>query len=289
MLAVGLGETLWDVFGGTRCMGGAPANFAYHAAAQGCDAVAISALGTDAAGDALAAAFAELGVHLFAPRVAYPTGEVTITIDGQGVPDYEFRPDCAWDHLEASAGMLEIARRTQLVCFGTLAQRNTASREAIAAFLEAMPQGEDKWRVLDMNLRGHFYTDAILRESLRVADALKINDIELETIARREALCGLPQLEQARILLQRYDQRLLIITCGALGSHVLTAAGECRYEAAPSVTVADSVGAGDAFTAAFFARLLRGASIAEAQQAATQLAAYVCSQPGAMPPPPDSV
>ncbi len=289
MLAVGLGEALWDVYDGTRCMGGAPANFAYHVATQGRASMLVSALGQDAAGDALEAALTEAGVHLYAPRVAYPTGEVSITIDGQGVPNYDFRSDCAWDHLEADSGMLEIARRTQLVCFGTLAQRNTASREAIAAFLAAMPQGKDRWRVLDMNLRGHFYTDAILRDSLRVADALKINDDELETLARREALCGLPQLEQARALMERYGLRVLIITCGALGSHVLTAEGQSRFEPSPHVTVRDSVGAGDAFTAAFFARLLQGATVAEAQQAAAQLAAYVCTQPGAMPPPLHSV
>ncbi len=281
---VGLGEVLWDVVGGARHLGGAPANFAYHACSQGLKALAVSAIGSDEAGRALAAALAGAGVPAQLALRPYATGEVIVTLDGAGMPSYAIRPDVAWDHQRIDDGLLALARRTRLACFGTLAQRSGESREAIAAFLDAMPQGS--WRVFDINLRQHYYTDAIIRDSLRRADALKINDEEMEIVARREGLDGLPQLAQARALMQRYGLRLLILTCGALGSHVLTAEGECRYEPTPPTRVVDSVGAGDAFTATFFAHLLRGADLAAAQRAATQAAAYVCTQAGATPPMP---
>ncbi len=284
---MGLGEVLWDIFGGQRHLGGAPANFACHAQAQGLRALLLSAVGKDRSGRELAEALGKV-VECRLQAHPYATGEVDIRVDGQGVPSYCFRPDCAWDHLAATQDWLELARRTRLACFGTLAQRSAGSREAIHAFLAAMPQGADCWRVLDINLRQHFYTDAIVRDSLRVADALKINDEELETIARREGFCGLPQLVQARALMERYGLRLLILSCGALGSHVLTAEGCCHYEPAAKVRVVDSVGAGDAFTATFFACLLRGEDIITAQRAATRAAACVCTQPGAMPPMPQT-
>ncbi len=288
LYVAGLGELLWDVFGETRRMGGAPANFACHAAQHGLRVLALSAIGDDASGRELAEALDEaLGEAMFDNELQvhpFATGEVQVSVDGMGLPSYHFRPDVAWDHLTLTDSMLDKARRTRLVCFGTLAQRSAESRETIEAFLQAMPQGEGIWRVLDINLRGYYYSDAIIRRSLELANALKINDEEMEIVARREGLSGLPQLEQARQLMQRYGLRLLILTCGALGSHVLCASGECHYAPAPQLRVADSVGAGDAFTATFFAALLRGQDAAAAQRAAGAVAAYVCTQAGAVPP-----
>ncbi len=289
-LVVGLGEALWDVFGSTRRIGGAPANFARHVAQLGLPACAVSAIGRDAAGDALAAALEAAGAPCHLQRVPYATGVVEVELVGAGIPRYTIHPNAAWDHLAATPELLELARRTRAVCFGSLAQRSEESRRSIAAFLQAMPQGEDTWRIFDVNLRCGFYTHALLRDSLRVADVLKINEEELEILARMEGFRGLPQLEQARLLVERYGLRLLILTCGACGSYVLGSAGELlSWCATPEVRVVDTVGAGDSFTAAFIAGLLTGLPVPEAHAAAVQVAAFVCTQPGAMPRLPEAL
>ncbi len=284
---ISIGEALWDVFyhgqgQRTRRIGGAPANFAFHVAQQGLSACALSAVGQDAAGDELAAALEAAGAPCRLLRVPHATGRVDIELGGEGVPRYAFPPDVAWDHLSATPEWLELARHARALCFGTLAQRSADSRSAIRALLAAAPA--DSLRVLDVNLRCGFYTPALIRESLCLADVLKLNEEELELIARTEGLPPQPQLAQARELVQRYGLRLLILTCGALGSYVLGEGGEVlSYLATPRVHVVDTVGAGDSFTACFLAALLRGEPIAQAHAAAVQLAAWVCTQPGAMP------
>ncbi len=278
---IGLGEALWDVFGPTRHVGGAPANFAWHVAQHGLPACALSALGQDAAGDALAEALEAAGAPCALQRVAYPTGEVRICLDGAGVPQYHILPDAAWDHLSATPEMLAMARRARALCYGSLAQRSELSRAAIAAFLQAMPEGA--WRIFDINLRCGYYTHAILRDSLRWADVLKINEEEMEILGRMEGLYGLPQLEQAQHIARRYELRLLILTCGAIGSYVLGEGGKLlSWLPTPAVHVVDTVGAGDSFTATFMAALLCGQSVPQAHAAAVRVAAYVCTQAGAM-------
>ncbi len=282
---VGLGEVLWDIFGDKRHIGGAPANFVYHAARQGHDAWLVSAVGHDGRGRALATALGNRGVPALLQSVDdKATGVVRVTLEGAGLPRYDIRPDAAWDHLAVDDALLALARRTRLVCFGTLAQRSPGSRAAIRAFLNAMPADDSRWRVLDINLRQHYYSDAIVRDSLRAANALKINEDELEIVARREGLNGLPQREQALGLMRAYDLRLVLLTCGSFGSHLFCADGQEYHEPAERVEVVDTVGAGDAFTATFFSQLLRGRlSLRGALRAANRAAAFVCGQVGAMP------
>ncbi len=284
---IGLGEALWDVFrrgdgSAERRLGGAPANFAWHAARQGVSACAVSAIGQDAAGDSLATALAAVGAPCHLQRVPYATGEVEIELRGAGIPHYHIRPDAAWDHLCTTPEMLELARRARAVCFGSLAQRSAESRATIAAFLQAMPA--DALRVFDVNLRCGYYTPAILRDSFRMAGIIKLNDEEMEIIGRMEGFTALPQLAQAAKLMQRYGSRLLILTCGAIGSYVLGEGGAIlSYLPTPEVEVADTVGAGDAFTSTFISGLLRGLPVSGAHAAAVEVAARVCCQPGAMP------
>ncbi len=282
-IVVALGEALWDVIGGWRRIGGAPANFAFHVAQHGLRACALSAVGQDASGDALAAALAEAGAPCRLQRVPYPTGSIEVSLHGAGVPVYDIRPDVAWDHLEATPEFLSYAKRARAVCFGSLAQRSEASRAAIHAFLDAMPAGEDRWRIFDVNLRQGFYTPAIVRDSLRRANVLKLNDEEMEIIGRMEGFNGRPQLAQARALMVRYGLRLLVLTCGEVGSHVLSADGSSSWQPTPRVHVVDTVGAGDSFTATFMAALMKGKGMAEAHRAAVEVSAYVCQQAGAMP------
>ncbi len=279
---IGLGEVLWDVFyradgSCERRLGGAPANFAFHAAQQGVTACTISAVGNDAAGDALAQQLRESGLACVLQRVPWSTGEVHICLNAEGIPHYRICPDAAWDYLAATPQLLDIARHARVVCFGSLAQRSASSREAIASFLAAMPHGENAWRVFDVNLRCGFYTTGILRSSMQHADVLKLNDEEMEIIGRMEGFNGLTQLEQAAALVQRYRLRLLILTCGSIGSYVLGEGGHVlSWRVTPQVEVVDTVGAGDSFTAAFMAALLRGHSVAEAHDSAVHVAARVC-------------
>ncbi len=285
---ISLGEALWDVFACERRLGGAPANFACHVAQQGVSACAVSAIGMDAAGDALEAALAAAAVPCILQRVPYATGEVHIVLEGDGMPRYDIRANAAWDHLRATPELLDMARHAQAICFGTLAQRSEESRAAIAALVQAMPP--ECWRILDINLRCGLYTPTLLQDSLSLANVLKINDEEMETLARIEGFSGLPQLEQARGIAERYGLNLLILTCGALGSYVLGEGGQLiSYLVTPKVHVCDTVGAGDSFTAAFISGLLRGLTVPEAHAAAVRVAAWVCTQPGAMPELPPSL
>ncbi len=286
---IGLGEALWDVFcreggGRDRRVGGAPANFVWHVAQHGLSACAVSAIGEDAPGEELATALAAAGAPCRLQRVPHATGEVDIVLEGAGVPRYNIHADAAWDHLVATPELLELARHARAVCFGSLAQRAAESRAAISAFLREMPRGEGTWRIFDVNLRCGFYTPAILRASLQVADAVKLNEEEMEVIGRMEGFSGLPQLEQARLLINRYGLRLLILTCGPIASYVLGDGGQAlSHFFTPQVHVVDTVGAGDSFTATFLAGLLRGLSVTDAHAAAVEVAAYVCTQAGAMP------
>ncbi len=284
---IAFGEALWDVFchadgSRRRCLGGAPANFACHVAQQGISACAISALGQDAAGDALAAELESRGVPCLLQRVPYATGVVEIELGEGAVPRYSIHPDAAWDHIAATPQLLAMAAKARALCFGSLAQRCAESRSTLHALLAAMP--EESWRIFDVNLRCGFHTPAIIRASLEAANVVKLNDEEMEILGRMEGFRALPQLAQARLLMERYGQRLLVLTCGATGSYVLGEGGELlSWQPTPQVHVVDTVGAGDSFTATLVAALLRGLSVAEAHAAAVQVAAWVCTQCGAMP------
>ncbi len=285
---IGLGEALWDVFGTERRMGGAPANFAYHVAQHGVSACAVSAIGQDAPGDALAATLAAAGAPCSLQRVPYATGEVDIVLEGAGIPRYHIHPNAAWDHLGTTPELLDMVRHARAICFGSLAQRHEESRAAIAALVQAT--APECWRIFDINLRCGYYTPAILRASLHMANVLKINEDEMEILGRMEGFCGLPQLEQAREIVRRYGLKLLILTCGAIGSHVLGEEGQLlSYLPTPEVPACDTVGAGDSFTATFIAGLLLGLTVPGAHAAAVQVAAWVCTQPGAMPQLPESL
>ncbi len=287
--AIGLGEILRDEYllkdgSSTSRMGGAPANFVYFIERQGVSASIVSAVGEDRRGSMLGAECYATGIPAVLQRVPYRTGEVHIELDGAGIPRYTILPDAAWDHIPLCELLLDYARHARVVCFGSLAQRSEESRATIAAFLKAMPQGEESWRIFDVNLREGYYTHAILRDSLSMANVLKANEEEMEILGRLEGFRGLPQLEQARLLMERYSLRYVLLTCGALGSYVLGDGGQVlSWLPAQQVHVMDTVGAGDSFTAAFIAGLLRGLAVPEAHAEAVELSAYVCTRMGAIP------
>ena len=281
-MIVGMGEALWDVLPEGKKIGGAPANFAYHVSQLGFNSRVVSAVGDDALGNEILDNFAEKNLNCLIEKVAFPTGTVQVELDAAGVPCYDIKEGVAWDNIPFTPALEELAKRTRAVCFGSLAQRSVVSRETINKFLDAMPDDGDQLRIFDINLRQHFYTQEILCNSMERCNILKINDEELEIVSQ---MFGYPDIDvqnKCWILLAKYNLKMLILTCGVNGSYVFTP-GEISFVETPKVDVADTVGAGDSFTATFVAAVLKGKKVSEAHKLAVEASAFVCTQNGAMP------
>lgn len=281
-IVVGMGEALWDVLPEGKKIGGAPANFAYHVSQFGLDSCAVSAIGDDALGAELLENFEKKSIKHIIETVPYPTGTVQVEIDQAGVPQYEIKENVAWDNIPFTDKIKELAGKTKAVCFGSLAQRNVVSRETINKFLDEMPDDPDRLVVFDVNLRQGFYNKEILCNSMERCNVLKINDEELVTVSRMFGYPGIDLQDKCWILLGKYNLKILILTCGINGSYVFTP-GNVSFQPTPKVEIADTVGAGDSFTAAFIASVLKGESIEEAHKKAVEVSAFVCTQQGAMP------
>ena len=282
MKVIGMGEALWDVLPDGKKIGGAPANFAYHVKQFGLESCAISAIGEDPLGDELVEKFDEKDLTYHLDRVPYPTGTVLVELDTEGVPQYEIKENVAWDNIPYTNELKALAKETRAFCFGSLAQRNVVSRDTINAFLDDIPAANDPLIVFDINLRQNFYTKEILCNSMEKCNILKINDEELVTVSRMFGYPGIDLENKCWILLGKYNLKMLILTCGINGSYVFTP-GEISFYPTPKVEVADTVGAGDSFTAAFIANILKGKDVREAHKIAVDTSAYVCTQKGAMP------
>lgn len=279
---VGMGEALWDVLPEGKKIGGAPANFAYHVSQFGLPSCVVSAVGDDTLGKEIVDNFTSKGLNQLLAEVPYPTGTVQVEIDQAGIPQYDIKENVAWDNIPYTARLEQLAENTKAVCFGSLAQRNVVSRSTINRFLDAMPQTDDSLVVFDVNLRQGFYNKEILCNSMTRCNILKINDEELVTVSRMFGYPGIDLQDKCWILLGKYNLKMLILTCGINGSYVFTP-GNVSFQPTPRVEVADTVGAGDSFTAAFIASILKGRSVAEAHVKAVQTSAYVCTKKGAMP------
>jgi fructokinase len=281
-IVVGMGEALWDVLPEGKKIGGAPANFAYHVSQFGLDSCVISAIGSDNLGREILENFTSKGLHYLIDEVPYPTGTVRVELDPAGIPQYDIKENVAWDNIPYTPQLEAVAEQTRAVCFGSLAQRNVVSRETINRFLNAMPRRDDSLVVFDVNLRQGFYTKEILCNSMSRCNILKINDEELITLSRMFGYPGIDLQDKCWILLGKYNLKMLILTCGVNGSYVFTP-GNVSFQPTPVVEVADTVGAGDSFTAAFIASILKGKSVDEAHRKAVEVSAYVCTRKGAMP------
>lgn len=295
----GIGEALWDCLPEGRKFGGAPTNFAYHCSQFGLNAWAVSAVGDDALGNEILDICKDVNLQVICPKVPYETGTVQVTLDQNGIPQYNIKQGVAWDNIPFSEALEQLAHQTDAVCFGSLAQRNSVSKDTIQRFIKNMP--EEALKVYDINLRQHFYSKKLIEESLSLCNVLKINDEELVTISRLfdwlpESFEDFSTLwqdfdfqEKSRTILAKYKLRMLILTCGVNGSYVFTPDGEVSQQGTPKVEVADTVGAGDSFTAAFVSCILLGKTVKEAHKRAVQVSAYVCTQNGAMPPLPEDL
>ena len=281
-IIVGMGEALWDVLPEGKKIGGAPANFAYHVSQFGFDSRVVSAVGNDDLGDEILKVFKEKQLKHQLQTVNYPTGTVQVTLDDNGIPCYDIKEGVAWDNIPFTDDLKRLALSTRAVCFGSLAQRNEVSRTSINRFLDTMPDGEGQLKIFDINLRQGFFTKDIIRDSCQRCNVLKINDEELVAISRLFGYPGIDLHDKCWILLAKYNLKMLILTCGTNGSYVFTPL-VVSFQETPKVPVADTVGAGDSFTATFTAALLKGKSVPEAHKLAVEVSAYVCTQSGAMP------
>lgn len=279
----GIGEILWDILPDTRKLGGAPANFACHVSQFGLDGMIISAIGRDSLGKEVIKELGRKSIRTVLQEVPYPTGTVEVVLDGNGVPHYDIKEDSAWDNMTFTAELASIARDTRAACFGSLAQRNGTSRRTIELFLDAMDSnGEDTYKIFDINLRQNFYTEEIIESSLKKCNILKINDEELSVISRMFSLPAGNTEDICHSIVRTYGLKLLILTCGTNGSYIFSQEGT-SFEETPKVTVADTVGAGDSFTAAFISSLTYGKSVKEAHRLAVKVSAFVCTKEGATP------
>ena len=287
-IVVGMGEALWDVLPEGKKIGGAPANFAYHVSQFGLNSRVVSAVGNDKLGAEILENFKEKNLNCIIETIPYPTGTVQVELDAEGVPCYEIKEGVAWDNIPYTVTLQELACHTRAICFGSLAQRSVVSRETINRFLDAMPEEENVLKIFDINLRQNFYTKDILCNSFQRCNVLKINDEELVTVSRMFGYPGIDLQDKCWILLAKYNLKMLILTCGVNGSYVFTP-GKVSFVETPKVEVADTVGAGDSFTAAFVSAILKGKSGPEAHKLAVDTSAFVCTQHGAMPILPDEL
>ena len=276
----GLGEVLFDVYPTGPKIGGAPANFAYHCRQNGLEAMAISSVGHDKLGfearNLLAARF--LPAMLMDNDKC--TGYVQVTLNEKGVPTYEFADDTAYDNIPLTDVFLETVATLDMICFGSLAQRNKISHQSIMRILDTMKPGS--LRIFDVNLRRNFYTKEIIEESLKRTEIMKCNEDELPILCE---IAGIkePSADAYHEYLQSRGIDCFIFTEGSVQSTVYLN-DEVSVEPTPKVqNVVDTVGAGDSFTATIISQLMQGATLKDAHKQAVKVAAFVCTQKGAMP------
>jgi len=285
--AVGLGEVLWDLLPADRQLGGAPANFAWHAQNLGARGIVASRVGDDVLGREVLDRLRELALEMAWVTVdpVHPTGTVSVALSAAGVPCYTIHQDVAWDFIATDRRLLELAARADAVCFGSLAQRAPVSRAAIAGFLQATRPG--CLRMFDVNLRQSFFSREVIEASLARSNLLKLNEEELPAVARLLGLAG-DENTVLDALLRRYALRVVALTRGPHGSLLQTPSARSVHAGIP-VRVVDTVGAGDAFTAAVVMGWLLGRDLDWINAQANRVASFVCSRPGATPSLPDEL
>ncbi|MDD3819472.1 MAG: carbohydrate kinase [Actinomycetota bacterium] len=280
----GIGEVLWDVFPGGKEPGGAPANFAYFVKNLGQDGIIASRVGSDPLGKEILESLGRLNLSRDFIQIdpVHPTSTVEVKVDSGGQPDYIIKESVAWDFLELTEEWKELAVKTDVICFGTLAQRSPVSRKTIIDFLSLSSKGTIK--ILDINLRQNFYSPEVIKKSLELSTILKLNENELELIRKMSgASPKKSEILFCRELMTKYDIELICVTKGGEGSLLINKENHYRHPGY-KVKIVDTVGAGDAFTAAVAVGYMKGASLKEISDAANRLGSWVCSQKGPTPP-----
>lgn len=280
MKIVGIGEVVWDCLPEGKRLGGAPVNFCFYAKECGAEAYPVSAIGTDALGDETLAELRKTGLDLrYISRNALPTSTVRVTVNAEGIPQYEIVEQVAWDAMACDQETQALISGADALCWGSLAQRSERSRRAILELIDAAPK--KAWKVFDINIRQHFYSKELIECSLQKANVLKLNEEELPLLIE---LFALPQEAAAAIgeLIRRYALTYVVYTQGAVCSSIYDAGGVVSSIPTPKVGVIDTVGAGDSFTATFVTQMLNGKSVPAAHRQAVAVSAYTCTQNGAI-------
>lgn len=284
---IAIGEIVWDCLPAGKQLGGAPLNFAFFAKELGADAYAVSAIGTDALGEDTLDVASSTGVCLsYVQRNDLPTSRVLVSLNSDGIPQYEIVEGVAWDSIEAVDDALKLVADASVICWGSLAQRSEKSRESILALIDKAP--DTCVKVFDINIRQHYYSREVIEASLKRASILKLNEDELPLVAQMLGIAGCEN-EIVSSLIDKYSLKYLIYTHGADFSEVYSNDGEYSYMPTPKVSVADTVGAGDSFTAVFVTSLLSGKTVSESHALAVEVSAFVCTQNGAINPLPDYI
>jgi len=281
LVIVGLGEILWDLLPDGKVFGGAPANFAYHTSCLGAESYVISAVGKDKDGMEILHKLKSMGLKYdyIALDNVHPTGTVTVKLDNNGIPDFTIHTDVAWDYIPWNDSLPDLAKRSDAICFGSLAQRMEISRKTILNFI--LHSKKECLKIFDVNLRQSFYNKEIIEESLKISDVFKLNDDELPVISKIFDLNG-SEHEILSKILNKFNLKLIALTKGSKGS-VLYTKDMISTLNSPEVKVVDTVGAGDAFTAVLVMGLLKGLPLKEIHNYASEIAAFVCTKKGATP------
>lgn len=279
---IGVGELLWDNLPTGKKLGGAPVNFTYYACALGANGYAVSAIGKDKSGEELLQNFEALGLtSTYIQRNDLPTSEVGVSLDSNGVAQYEIYQNVAWDNIIATSEVCSLAKSTSAICWGSLAQRSVASENAILQIVDCVP--ENALKIFDINLRQNFYSKEIIENSLNRANVLKLNEDEIVVLSDMFELCG-SEIDKAKQLIEKFKLQIVIITMGGDGSVIVSDKSEVSKLKASVSNVVDTVGAGDSFTSTFVASILNGYSLADSHKRANSVASFVCSHEGAIVP-----
>ncbi len=278
-IVVGIGELLWDMLPNGKRAGGAPINFVYNATQLGADGYAISAVGKDDLGDEIIRELEKSHIHYVLQRNEYPTSIVEVALDN-GIPTYTIVEGVAWDYLEATPKEIDVVKKANAVCFGTLALRSDKTKKAVLTLLQNVPS--TAYKLFDVNLRSDYFSKKLIDELLQEANVFKINDEEMVKVQKLFDL-NLSDEKVCHWFIQQYNLSYLIFTAGEKYSIVYAADGETSYLETPKVKVADTVGAGDSFSAGFIMGLLMGKTMREAHKQAVATAAFVCTKSGAWP------
>ena len=276
-----VGELLWDLLPSGAVLGGAPANLAYRVAALGTPARLVTRVGRDGWGERALQELRDRGldVSLIQQDPRRPTGSVRVAFDENGSHAFEIVRDVAYDSIEAQPAALEAAADASAICFGTLIQRSPASRATLATLLDA---SRASWALCDVNLRPGCYSDETLRWSTTRANVLKLNDEEIPDLAHLLPAAPRAPGDFARAAVTAWRLRACVVTLGERGAVAADDSGSVVYEPGYRVSVGDTIGSGDAFTAAFLLGLMGGMPLASAVQRGNALGALVATQRGAM-------
>lgn len=278
---IGIGEILWDILPEGRQLGGAPANFAFHCQQLGNQGIVISCVGDDDLGSEIKKSLQELGVSsIVGVTPQYSTGTVMVEMASRGIPTYTIAEDVAWDHLSAETHHLEMAAQANVICFGSLASRSESSAQTIDNILSNCTKG--CIRIFDINLRQHYYNPVVVKRLLSHSNVFKLNQEELIIVSEMLGYNGTED-QLLEILCETFALKLIILTKGEMGSRLFSPVMGNSVMGVMPVEIVDTVGAGDAFTAAVATGLVHGLPLQKIHSLATRVAGYVCNKRGATP------